>query len=182
MMRKSLTAFVAAAVLGLSACSSSGPDAAVLERNGLAGKTATEIVQILDTSSQPRPMAIGASVREDRLVLSDDQGEVSLVLPSDRFYLSIAPFVSRTHECYYHSLATCQGELVDQDVHVTITDSTGAVLVDEDTTTRHNGFVGFWLPRDVAGTVTVTQDGRRGQVPFSTSAGSPTCLTTLQLA
>ena len=73
----------------------------------------------------------------------DDSGESQVELPDGQFYLSVAPYVSRTHECYYHSLTTCTGELADQIVDVTIVDSAGKTLVDGPARTYANGFVGF---------------------------------------
>lgn len=84
-------------------------------------------------------------------------------------------------KCYNHSLATCQGELANEDVTVTIVDDQGKVLVDKQGKTYANGFVGVWLPRDARGTVTVTHDGVRGSAPFATTEGSPSCMTTLRL-
>lgn len=56
------------------------------------------------------------------------------------------------------------------------------MLVDEDTTTSTNGFVGFWLPSGATGTVTVTADGKSGTAVFSSVAATDaTCLTTLRL-
>ena len=62
-----------------------------------------------------------------------------------------------------------------------ITTDSGEVLVDEDATTYANGFVGFWIPKDLAGTVVVTKDGKRAESRFSSDSEGPTCLTTLQL-
>jgi len=114
-------------------------------------------------------------------MLAGPDQEVALPLEDNEFYLSIAPYVDQTHECYYHSLTTCRGELANEDISVRIIDDSGAVLVDEQVTTFDNGFVGFWLPRDIEGTVEVTHDGRTGQRDFSTSEDGATCLTTLQL-
>ena len=86
---------------------------------------------------------------------------LAAALPEDQFYVSIAPYVDQTHECYYHNLASCQGELVGEDLDVTITSDDGEVLVDETVTTYDNGFVGFWLPRDIEGTIEVEFDGSR---------------------
>ncbi|GMA34464.1 CueP family metal-binding protein [Demequina litorisediminis] len=70
-------------------------------------------------------------------------------MPDDAFYVSLAPYVDTTHECYFHSLTTCTGEMQGEDIDVTVTDvETGEVLVDEAMTTFDNGFVGLWLPRD----------------------------------
>lgn len=179
--RSAMVSGLVAAVLAVAGCSAE-PDEDPLAAYGLAGLTGQEIVEQLDTSTEARPLAFGASVREDEVLLSDGSTETSVPLPEDVQYLSIAPYLTTTHDCYYHSLATCQGELVGQDVHVTITDDAGEVLVDETATTYTNGFVGFWVPRDVTGTITVTADGLTGAIPFTTEPGSPTCLTTLQLA
>lgn len=181
-MNRLLPAAIAAAALVLAGCASPDPAAQFLETHGLAGLSGKEVVDQLDASDTPRPLPYVASVREDEVVLGDETTEVTLDLPEDEFYLSIAPFVSSTHDCYYHSLATCQGELVETEADVTITAEDGSVLVSETVTTYPNGFVGFWVPRDSAGTIEVTVGDLTGSVPFTTSDGDPTCITTLQLA
>ncbi len=172
---------IALAALLLAACGSSGSEDPVLADLGLDGMSGQELVEYLDQSEESRPLAFGASVREFEVLVSDGQTEVDVPLPEDAHYVSVAPFVESTHDCYYHSLATCQGELVGERVDVTITDDDGAVLVQETATTYANGFVGFWLPRDVTGTIEVKRGDLAGSVPFSTSEGDPTCITTLQL-
>lgn len=202
-MNPRLCALTLVAVFTLAGCSApttpqtaSGPSAAagatptdgnaeqqLLSRLNLAGKTPQQIIEALDRDPRPRPLPLRASVRPDTLILSDGSTEATLPLTGDRsFYLSIAPYATKTHECYNHSLATCQGELVSEPVTVKITDGAGAVLVDATTTTYANGFVAFWLPRDITGTVTITADGKTGSVPIATRADSPTCLTTLKLS
>nr|KEP23415.1 hypothetical protein DA06_08760 [Georgenia sp. SUBG003] len=199
-MVRRLTAAAAGAVLVLAGCSAepetepAGTGAAAsseaaaagvearLAAYDLDGAPADEIVDGLDRLAvAERPADLMASVRVDQLVVSDGQEEVAMDLPEDRFYLSVAPFVDQTHECFYHSLTTCTGELGGEDVEVRIVDDAGKVLVDEKTTTYDNGFVGYWLPRDIDGTLTVSYDGRIGEVDFSTREDSPTCVTTLQV-
>ncbi len=160
---------------------SPGSAADLLARNGLAGKTPEQVVETLDQDPAPRPRPLMASVRGDRVIFTDNGAQVSMPLTGDRFYLSIAPYENRTHECYFHSLATCQGELVNTAMHVKITDAAGAALVDREVTTYANGFVGFWVPTGSAGTITVTKGGKQAQIPYATRADSPTCLTTLRL-
>jgi hypothetical protein len=173
-------------VLLLGGCTSGAPDTGggLLARHGLAGQDAAEIIDRLDRLGlADRPEDLMASVRPDELLLSDDAGELTLDVPEDSFYLSVAPYVTDTHECFHHSLTTCQGELPGEQVQVTVTAAaTGEVLVDEETTTFANGFVGLWLPRDVAGTLRISHDGRTAETEISTGTGDPTCLTTLQLA
>lgn len=154
---------------------------AILDKLDLAGKDAVQVVNALDQTTGERSREIFASVRYDQLVLKDGDSEASLALPGDKFYLSIAPYVDQTHECFYHSLTTCKGELTDKTVDVKITDASGKTLVDGPTKTYSNGFVGFWLPRDITGTITVAYDGRTATSAISTAKDAPTCLATLKL-
>ncbi len=166
-----------------SSAAGAGDVEALLAPFGLQGAAGREIVDRLESDPQPRPLAVQASVREDHLVVGDGTTETTVPLPEDLFYVSVAPFVSSTHDCFYHALGGCQGELPGEEVQVRITDGAGEVLVDETVTTQANGFVGFWLPRGVdGGTLEMTSDEGSGSVPLSTTPGSPTCLTTLQLA
>jgi hypothetical protein len=186
-MRKSVAAVATAAFLVLGGCASSGVPGgpgqqnAVVQQLGFSGQSAQQIIEAIDASPEGRPLGFGASVRGSELILSKDDQEAKLGLPDGLFYLSIAPYRTHTHECYNHSLATCQGELANEDVTVRIVDDQGEVLVDKQAKTYANGFVGVWLPRDVRGTVTVTHAGVRGSAPFATTEGSPSCMTTLRL-
>ena len=152
----------------------------LMETHGLVGMDAVEIVDSLDrVPLSERPTDLIASVMPDQLVLSSATEEISLELPDDAFYLSIAPFVSQTHECHFHSLTTCVGELSNEDVHVKIIDDAGDVLVDEARTTlitvcRGSGTAGS------TGTIEMSYDGMTGTSDFSISDGSATCITDLQ--
>lgn len=164
-----------------SAGARSGQPSTVLDRLGVRDSDGTAIIAALEASTEKRPLDIKASVKSDRLVLTENGRERSLPLPTDRFYLSLAPYVTTTHDCFAHSLSGCQGELAGKTVHVTITDSAGKSLVDRDVALHSNGFAGFWLPARITGRIAVTMDGKSGEVPFATNADSPTCVTTLQL-
>jgi hypothetical protein len=109
----------------------------LLAEHGLAGMDTVEIIDHLDRlGGAERPTDMMASVRPGELVVSAGSEEFSLGIPADRFYLSVAPYVDQTHECFYHSLTTCQGELTGKDVEVKIVDAaTGEVLVDQTRTT-----------------------------------------------
>lgn len=203
-MKKTLTAVALTAALALAGCSGpatpqattgaagGGAPAAsapaqkgdLLATYGLTGLSGKEIVEKIDQDDTKRPLAMRASVRYDHVIIGDGQTQTEVPIQADDngFYLSIAPYAAKTHECHFHSLATCQGEMVGKPVQVKITDSTGKVLVDEQATTYANGFVGFWLPRDITGTVEVTVDSKTGTVPFATGPQDATCLTTLQVS
>lgn len=155
----------------------------------LAGLDAVQIVDRLDRlGGSDRPAELLASVRPAELLLTATDGEggedeLALPIPGDRFYLSVAPYLEQTHECFYHSLTTCQGELGGKQISVQIVDETsGTTLVDGTHTVFDNGFVGFWLPRDIEGTLRISYDGAQGETTFGTGEDDPTCLTTVQLA
>lgn len=200
---KKIAALATVSVLVLAGCSSqpttTGPgspataaqggqtsgasSADVLASLGLSGLTGQQIVEKIDQDPAARPLSMKASVRPDQVVVGNGQAEAAVPLTGENsFYYSIAPYQTRTHDCYHHSLATCNGELKNKPVHLTITDSAGKVLVDKDATTYANGFVGVWLPKDIHGTATVTVGGLSGSVPFATGAQDKTCETTLKLS
>lgn len=161
--------------------SSADGDASFLEALGLADAGVEEVVHGLETTGADREAGIVGSVRYDHIVFTSPAGEHTMAIPDGDFYVSIAPFVDQTHECYYHNLATCQGELVDEDLDVTITTADGQVLIDDTVTTFQNGFAGFWLPRDMEGTIEISYDGKSVTAPIATGPDDPTCVTTLQL-
>lgn len=152
-----------------------------LAAHGLEGKSAKEIVDMLDASEEDRENGPMGSVRPAELVLSDSTSEqkTTLPMPEDSFYLAMAPYTERTHQCFNHNTATCKGELAGGDTfHATLVDSSGKTVVDQDVTTYDNGFGSLWVPRHLTGTLTITHQGKKVTVPVSTEDDAPTCLTT----
>jgi hypothetical protein len=195
MVTKPLT-FAAAALLALAGCASPSPvaepaespaaESPILAAYGLAGLDGREMVDRLErTPVDARQSTLMASVRPGELLLSEAGSDEQIVvdLPDGEFYLSVAPYVDQTHDCYFHSLTTCRGELTGVEVHVTITDrDTGEVLVDEVTETFDSGFVGYWLPSGINATIQVAYEGLSASADVSTGTDDPTCLTTVRLA
>lgn len=184
------TILAAAAIssLMLSGCASEPESAApasdaVLASHDLDGLSARQVIQQLDaTPLTERSTDLMASIRPDTLLLTDASGEeTSIEMPADEFYVSIAPYVDQTHECFFHSLTTCKGELGNEEINVQVIDDSGKTLVDESVQTYDNGFVGLWLPRDINGTITIEHQGRSVTDSISTGQDDPTCITTLQL-
>ncbi len=159
-------------------------DAELLADHDLAGLDAAQIIERLDTMPvAERPSDLIASVRPDALVLTDgEQRETRLPMPDDEVYISIAPYLEQTHDCHFHSLTTCLGELADTEVRVTLTGDDGEVLIDEARQTYDNGFIGIWVPRGIEATLTIKHEGQTGSATISTTnEDDPTCITTLQL-
>jgi len=161
-------------------------DAELLADYGLAGLDARGIVDRLDAMPvTERPAALLASVQPGQLVVTDDRGrEAELPMPEGEFYLSIAPYEQSTHDCHFHSLTTCLGELQNESVAVRVVDdATGEALVDDTRSTFDNGFVGVWLPRGIEATVTIEHGALTGTAHISTAGpDDATCLTTLRLS
>lgn len=187
-----LSAALIGVLLALTGCStdasspapSTSAQGGLLADHGLAGLDARQIIERLDTMAQAdRPTDLIASIRPSELIVRDDQNRsTSLPMPADQFYVSAAPYLNSTHECHFHSLTTCKGELRNADLKVTVTNASGAVLVDKTVRTYDNGFLGLWLPRNIDAVLTVEQGGRSASTPITTSGDeTATCLTTLKL-
>lgn len=121
-----------------------------------------------------RPQGLVASVRADELVLTENGASTSMPLPAEKFYLSVAPFKTYSHECFFHSLTTCEGELSPVPVSVKVSDDSGNLVLEKTTVTADNGFVGLWLPRNIKGTLSITSQDASGEVPISTGNDAPT--------
>lgn len=190
--RRSLLIGVGLLPLVVAGCGTRGAEDApvtededLLQEHGFADADAQEIIDQLEALPvAERPQNLIASVTPTSLQLSDDAGrEAELPLPPDQFYLSVAPFVEATHECAFHSLTTCRGELRSREISVSVVDSSSGEVLEEGTRTTHdNGFVGFWLPRGITAELTCTLEDYTGTASISTQAEDDlTCLTSLQL-
>ena len=157
----------------------------LLERFGLQGLNAAQVIdQLEQLPVAERPANLMASVRPGQLVLSDEAGrQAAMQLPADKFYLSVAPYESQTHDCHFHSLTTCLGELQNADVIVDFTTNDGTKVLDgKQLATNDNGFVGLWLPSGVTGELTITAGGKTSTQSISTAGSEDaTCLTTMQV-
>lgn len=188
--RRAMLGGLALAPAVLASCSKRSTDPepgstdARLHDLGSDGMDAREIINDLEALElDERPEDVKAMVHPYDLVLSDASGETSkLPLPEHQFYLSVAPFLKTTHECHFHSLTTCVGELQDQAIDVLVTDPDDDTVVDGFLTTAPNGFLGLWLPRNRDLTIQCTLEGKSGSAEFPTyGEEAATCLTTLQM-
>lgn len=155
-------------------------EAQFLTQHGLADKTVEEMVNTIDTSPLAQPLPYRSAVTPNELII-ENNGKQYIYPLQEKFYLSFAPFINKTHPCLIHSLSGCQAELANTTFNVKINDSEGKSIIDQDMTSGSNGFVGVWLPRNINGTLEVTYNGKKAQTVIATHRNSQTCLTTLQL-
>ena len=181
---KNAVVVLISAVFGLTMLGGCAADGGVLAKFALEDVDGRTFVNDLEAVGlEDRTGDYIASVRADHVLIIDAETEEegAIPLPEDEFYLSVAPYVTRTHPCGFHSLTTCVGELFNADFDVTVVDDTGAVLVDETVTSEDSGFFGLWLPAGVEGEITVQHDGLSVTGPLSTHPDAKTCETDLQL-
>lgn len=178
MMKKIVLVMTILLVGLLSAC---GTSETSLESLGLAEYDAESLLVGLDQGTvDVNDFAVSVYPNELKVLTEDE--EFVLEMPKDSFYLSVAPYVTRTHDCFYHSATGCQGELVDADFHILITSDSGDVILDETYNSGTNGFVDLWLPKGIEGTMTISYDGLSVSQDVTTVADdAKTCETTMQL-
>lgn len=138
-----------------------------------------ELVHQYSTGYYPGQSAF---ITSSELIISDEKGTKNIYdLPEDEFFVSIAPFIEETHDCYDHSLTGCQGELVGEEFLVYIEDLHGNVMIDEKIKSFANGFIDLWIPRNGTYKIIIEHEGKRVESQFSTFSEDGTCITTLQL-
>lgn len=155
--------------------------AAFLKRHDLDGMSVVDMVEFLEEKTD-EALDLQASVSATKLTLSDAKGTYVFRMPKDRFYLSIAPYVQRTHPCGNHSLTGCDGELKSTPFHVVIRNAaTNEILHDAEVVSSGKGFFGVWVPRNVEVVVTVHSAYGSATTTRTTNADSGTCVTTMAL-
>jgi hypothetical protein len=103
-------------------------------------------------------------------------------MPRGQFYVSVAPYIAKTHDCFNHALTGCKGEMGGKKVQVELVeDGTGRHLAAGSRTLFDNGFTGFWLPANIKATLRVRYEGKVAEGKVSTGPSDPTCVSTMRL-
>lgn len=171
-----LLAILLTLTVAMSACSKSDK----LSDIGLDGMSGKEILTKVADGSLPVDR-FGLSVYDDELIVIIDDTRISVDMPQDEFYLSVAPYLESTHTCTFHSATGCRGEMKQEDFFLEFIDESGNVIISENMTSMSNGFIDLWLPKDIEGTLTISQGDLVVSKLISTASGEPTCETTMQL-
>jgi len=184
MHKKIIVIFVALIfILGVTfwATKESPKESDFLSAYGLDQMNLKEIISTLEQKLD-EPSYFSASITGSKLYLGDDKDQIEIDLPNNAFYLSFAPYISKTHPCANHNLVTCRGELTNTSFYVTVTDiNSNQIILDDTITSSANGFAGIWLPRNKNYRIEVSYQGFFASNDISTYNTSNTCLTTLKL-
>lgn len=141
-----------------------------------------DIKQMVHDYSMGILLAEDASITSHQLIVNNSGKKTLYDLPEDEFFVSIAPYVEKTHPCAIHSLTGCRGELVNTEIALLIKDLDGNTIMDQTVTTQPNGFIDLWLPRDKVFLVTMTYQGMKAESEISTFKDDNTCITTMRFA
>jgi hypothetical protein len=108
--------------------------------------------------------------------------QTSVTAEEDLFYLSVGLYANYTHECYYHSPATCEAEFKSKQLRYSITSIDGNYEESGVETTTGKGFLDFYLPKTQQYRVEFEVDGLQGSGILSTEENAPTCITTIKVS
>ena len=78
-------------------------------------------------------------------------------------------------------MSSCQGELTQTKLNVKAVDQSGTVIMDKPVSTLRSGFMELWLPRNRTINLTISGLNRSATDVITTTDGSATCITTMQL-
>ena len=78
-------------------------------------------------------------------------------------------------------MSSCQGELTQTKFNVKAVDQSGTTIMDKPVSTLKSGFMELWLPRNRTINLTISGQNRSATDVITTSDGSDTCITTMQL-
>ena len=116
-----------------------------------------------------------------RFLLPDEQ-IVDVPMPPDSMVVAAAPYIRNTHPCTVHTMSSCQAELRNEPIEVTVLDEEGRIFLNETVKSLGNGFVELWLPRDRRFRIRFEARGLAVESTVETFDGSPTCITNLPLS
>lgn len=147
--------------------------------NAISDEEIKELVHYYGTEDTSGETAYTTS--EHLIIVKDDDNEIRHKMPKDEFFVSIAPYINKTHPCSNHVLTGCQAELTNKDFNIILTNQSGEEILKEVVTSGDNGFIDLWLPRNETYTINIEFEGKTNVSEFSTFKDSNTCISNFKL-
>lgn len=170
--------FLGIVVLGCS--NSSNPDNDNLF-NSLTGLDVKASLALANEWKYTAP-DISSYINSDELVIEFPDGrKVAKPITGDSMLVAFAPYINNTHSCSIHYPSSCQGELTNNVMAVTVSYDSGEIILSSNVTTQKNGFFELWLPRDKTLRVKVVYQSKTSEEVIRTFKGNNTCITTMRL-
>ena len=151
----------------------------LLETYNFSHLNIVELIDSLENDNHTKEVL--ASISGDTLALSLEGQAYSFDIPNDFFYISFAPYINSTHDCYTHSLTGCQGELTNKDMFISIYDGLGNLIEEKTMNTGDDGFIGLYLDRFENYQIHVSYQALNSQFLVDTSLNQ-TCFTEERLS
>ncbi|MDP2813915.1 MAG: CueP family metal-binding protein [Erysipelotrichaceae bacterium] len=178
---KKITIVVVPTLLAFLYITQFGPsneaEAPILSKYGLDNLSVKEMVNKLDSNIDKNP-GLNATITGMTLILNENEVEYDYTLPSDEFYVSVAPYINEVHPCKTHNLVSCRGEIFNKEFEVSIVREDGIVILSQKAKSMNSGFIGLWLPKGIEAILTIKYNGLSVARPISTFDNSDTCITT----
>lgn len=128
------------------------------------------------------PEDVTAFVTAESLIFKDAKGALikTFALPEETFYVAVAPYKNRTHECAIHYLSSCQGEMKNESFDIKVYDlEDKSVFLKQEIETLDDGFFELFLPKGKRFSIEIeSKDGLKTKGEISTFPDAKTCLTT----
>jgi len=150
----------------------------ILTDYGLKKLAIEELIEKLENDQFPQE--VRASIFTDNLNLKIGGERFVYRLPNDLYYLSFAPYMNHTHECFIHSLTGCQGEIINQDILIKIYDEENNLLNEITKNTGSDGFIGLFLTSTVNYRIEV-EHAELKSVFYANAQSGQTCFTEVKL-
>lgn len=126
----------------------------------------------------------GIQVFPDRIVGKFKDGSEGYIKLKDKFLVSIAPYINKTHPCEMHVATDCTGEFSNVTMNVSVYDkSNRKMLIYKLMKTNKNGFIDLWLPRDRDDLgVKISYGKYSAETTIKTKDDSNTCITNMKFS
>lgn len=150
----------------------------VFEKYGLDKSNVIELIEKLENNDFPDELS--ASITEEQVLIYFKEDTYEIDIPENVLYISFAPYLTYTHDCFRHSLTGCQGELVNKDMLIKVYSQNEELIFSRQENTGDDGFIGLFLESNQTYKIEITYENT--QVMFMVQSGtSQTCYSELQL-
>lgn len=150
----------------------------VFQKFNLDPSNVSALIEQLENESFPN--SLSASITDQQVLIYYQNETYEIDIHDSLLYVSFAPYLTYTHDCFRHSLTGCQGEMVNQNMVVKIYDDSLQLLDTKTVNTGKDGFIGLFLERNRTYKIVVEYENMQTEF-FVMSGTTQTCYSELKL-